>query len=220
MSYDLYLRDPATHEELQVPAHMMHGGNIPCEVINGQFIPTTTTRAYLNVTYNYAHYYYEAFPSPEDENTSVQYKKDAQTFGIVSLEGGIRSLNGLSGLKAVPLLHEMINRIEKKYKKPDGTWLVTKREEPYVYEKSTGKKLDSMAIWNAYSKYSHLGYSHDEAERLTNEQYEQRTEIVEVNEGTNGGSYWTATAANAIRPLYQLITLSQMRPDGIWSEES
>ena len=51
MSYDLYLRDPATHEELQVPAHMMHGGNIPCEVINGQFIPTTTTRAYLNVTY-------------------------------------------------------------------------------------------------------------------------------------------------------------------------
>ena len=36
MSYDLYLRDPVTKEELEVPPHMMHGVNIPCEVIDGK----------------------------------------------------------------------------------------------------------------------------------------------------------------------------------------
>lgn len=33
MSYDLYLRDPVTKKELQVPAHMMYGGNIRCDVV-------------------------------------------------------------------------------------------------------------------------------------------------------------------------------------------
>ena len=28
--------------------------------------------------------------------------------------------------------------------------------------------------------------------------------------------YWIPTRANAIRPLYQLLVLAQMRPDGIW----
>ena len=29
-------------------------------------------------------------------------------------------------------------------------------------------------------------------------------------------NYWDDTAANAIRPLYQLIAMAKMRPDGIW----
>ena len=62
MSYDLYLRDPVTKEELKVPPHMMHGVNIPCEVIDGKLVPTTTTEAYLSITYNYSKYYYDAFP--------------------------------------------------------------------------------------------------------------------------------------------------------------
>ena len=40
-----------------------------------------------------------------------------------------------------------------------------------------------------------------------------------LNEGETD-NYWCPTAANAIRPLYQLIALSNMRPDGVWSEES
>ena len=28
--------------------------------------------------------------------------------------------------------------------------------------------------------------------------------------------YWEATAANAIRPLYQLIAMAKLRPDGVW----
>lgn len=41
MSYDLYLRDPVTGEELDVPAHMKYGGNIKREDINGVLVPTT-----------------------------------------------------------------------------------------------------------------------------------------------------------------------------------
>ena len=29
-------------------------------------------------------------------------------------------------------------------------------------------------------------------------------------------SYWCPTRANALRPLYQLIALAQIRPDGVW----
>ena len=64
------------------------------------------------------------------------------------------------------------------------------------------------------------GLTDEEAEKRFNETYEKHTETVEVDEGSDGGSYWDATAANAIKPLYQLIALSRMRPDGVWSEES
>lgn len=37
----------------------------------------------------------------------------------------------------------------------------------------------------------------------------------EVNEGDTC-DYWLDTAANAIKPLYQLIALAKMRPDCIW----
>ena len=57
MSYDLYLRDPVTREKLEVPAHMMYGCNIKCEEINGVLVPTSTTEAYLNITYNYSSFY-------------------------------------------------------------------------------------------------------------------------------------------------------------------
>ena len=29
-------------------------------------------------------------------------------------------------------------------------------------------------------------------------------------------NYWESTAANAIKPLYQLIALAKMRPDCVW----
>lgn len=40
----------------------------------------------------------------------------------------------------------------------------------------------------------------------------------EVREFTSHGAtgYWLPTRKNAIKPLYQLMALAQMRPDGIW----
>ena len=37
----------------------------------------------------------------------------------------------------------------------------------------------------------------------------------EVSEGDTA-DYWLATAANALKPLYQLIALARMRPDCVW----
>ena len=37
----------------------------------------------------------------------------------------------------------------------------------------------------------------------------------EVSEGDTS-DYWLDTAANAIKPLYQLIALAKMSPDCIW----
>lgn len=28
--------------------------------------------------------------------------------------------------------------------------------------------------------------------------------------------YWTASAANAVKPIYQLLAFAELRPDGIW----
>lgn len=33
---------------------------------------------------------------------------------------------------------------------------------------------------------------------------------------SGAGGYWTPTRANAIKPLYQLLAMARMRPDGIW----
>lgn len=44
MSYDLYLRNPVTKEELTVPGHLMYGGNVMCDYIDGAFIPNSDCR--------------------------------------------------------------------------------------------------------------------------------------------------------------------------------
>lgn len=42
--------------------------------------------------------------------------------------------------------------------------------------------------------------------------YEEAKQCLE--QGATG--YWLPTRTNAIRPLYQLLALAQMRPDGVW----
>ena len=50
MSYDIYLTDPVTHEPLKLEAaHHMRGGT---------YAMSGTTEAWLNITYNYADWYY------------------------------------------------------------------------------------------------------------------------------------------------------------------
>lgn len=224
MSYDLYLRDPVTKEKLEVPGHLMYGGNVACDYIDGKLIPTTTTEAYLNITYNYGGYYREAFPGNDkksDTGKSEQHRRDCEKYGIDPAYSGIRVLNGLSGAEAIPVLEEMIRRIEGKYKNADGTWVISKEERTYFFNKKTGQREGKDFI--PFIAYFHLKQStgsDNEAARIFEETYEEHTEECEVDEGSEGEDYWTATAANAIKPLYQLIALSKMRPDGVWSEES
>lgn len=115
----------------------------------------------------------------------------------------------------------MIRRIEEKYKSPDGTWIISKRERTYFINKITGQREGKGFIpLIAYFELKRSTGSDEEAARIFEETYEEYTENYEIDEGSEGEDYWTATAMNAIKPLYQLIALSCMRPDGVWSEES
>lgn len=83
MSYDIYLNDPVTGKTIEVDtAHRCTGGTY---ALGG------TAELWLNVTYNYADYYYDAH------------------------EKGIRAIYGLSGAESIPVLDAMIHHIESKY---------------------------------------------------------------------------------------------------------
>lgn len=80
MSYDIHLCDSVTREtlETEVP-HMMRGGT---------YVTGGTTKMWLNVTYNYWHWYH---------NSCV--------FG----EKGIRSIYGMTGAESIPVLKKAIS---------------------------------------------------------------------------------------------------------------
>ena len=79
MSYDINLTDPVTHEviELSEP-HFMRGGTY---AVGG------TTDMWLNVTYNYAKFYYRDDVLGED---------------------GIRTIYGMTGAESIPVLEKAI----------------------------------------------------------------------------------------------------------------
>ena len=111
-------------------------------------------------------------------------------------ENGIRTIYGMSGVDSIPVLEKMIFCIEEKYKK-NGEWIVSNRKETVYYGKNDNEVDLCDIVFN-------------------NAIYERKEEIeIEVSEGDTS-DYWLATAANALRPLHQLIALAKMRPDCIW----
>lgn len=79
MSYDIALRDPVTHEVIELDApHFMQGGTY---AFGG------TRELWLNVTYNYGKFY-----------------RRPDVLG----EKGIRSIYGMSGAESIPVLDKAI----------------------------------------------------------------------------------------------------------------
>ncbi len=115
MSYDITLNDPVTKETIELDApHQIKGGTY---AING------TSEAWLNVTYNYAGWYYKdgVFPSKDGESQ------------------GIRTIYGMSGAESIPVLKGAIAALEnstdeisdeerKQYKEQGvtGYWMPTR----------------------------------------------------------------------------------------------
>lgn len=88
MSYDISLVDPVTKETLEVETpHQMKGGT---------YASGGTTEMWLNITYNYARWYYKdgVFPIKGSENR------------------GIRSIYGMSGAQSIPVLKNAISVLE------------------------------------------------------------------------------------------------------------
>ena len=111
-------------------------------------------------------------------------------------ENGIREIYGMQGVDSISVLENMISAISDKYKKND-TWLSTKCTKIIYYDEE-GNELENILVF-------------------LKQKVSAKEEIIEyeVNEGDTR-DYWLATAANAIRPLYQLLALAKMRPDCIW----
>lgn len=190
LSYDISLKDRITGETLLVDnPHFMTGGTY---AIGG------TRELWLNITYNYAHYYYDATdgdPRFAHDEISAYYADG--TTGPVETQYGIRGIYGKTGAESIPMLKDMIARIEEKYKK-DGEWINTIRKKSREINPDTGYVYDDpvVAILKGLPRKT--------------EEYE-----IEVNEGPND-DYWEPTAGNAIKPLWKLIAFAEMRPDGVW----
>ena len=93
MSYSISLTDPVSHETLHT--------DIPHHIRGGTYQIGGTTEMWLDVTYNYADWYYSpgVFPSFEDEEFS-------------SGRSGIRSIYQMSGAESIPVLKHAIQMLE------------------------------------------------------------------------------------------------------------
>lgn len=88
MSYDIYLTDPVTNDPLELDgAHHMRGGT---------YAMGGTTEAWLNITYNYADWYYRP-------GVFARTKKASK---------GIRTIYGMTGAESIPVLKKAISKLE------------------------------------------------------------------------------------------------------------
>ena len=87
MSYDLYLTDPVTGEDLELET--------PCHIRGGTYAIGGTKKLHLNITYNYALHYYRVFGGDDTPEGAR----------------GIRSIYGLSGAESIPLLEVAIAQL-------------------------------------------------------------------------------------------------------------
>ena len=80
MSYDISLVDPVTKETLEVEN--------PHQIRGGTYAVGGTTEAWLNITYNYARFYYDVFG-----------------------EKGIRTIYGMTGAESIPVLKSAMEKL-------------------------------------------------------------------------------------------------------------
>lgn len=195
MSYDIDLRDPVSGKVLDLPCeHTMTGGTYRAYVdqVTGEFRKLPISEAHLNITYNYSSYYYKVTDGdPRFANIgsddSVQY--------------GIRGIYGKTGAESIQMLEDMIERIRREYTTEDGKWIQTQRTRAGYRCKLTGAMVDAVE-----------GFMHNLS---SNPDWERQEWRESVSEGPCD-DYWEATAGNALRPLYQLLAMARLRPDGVW----
>lgn len=147
-----------------------------------------TTEASLGITHNYARYYYDA--------TNNDERFYGQNYNNEYVNLGSRGIYGKSGAESIPMLRDMITRIKNKYCE-DGAWVTSERTKDKYFD---SKGIERDFIWLLTHKK--LDYTKEE-------------HTYTISEGDTS-DYWEPTAANALKPLYQLLAMAQLRPDGIW----
>lgn len=188
MSYDIKLINKNTKETIEVSTpFFMDGGTIPAYLDESwQWHQASQREAHVNITYNYSSYYYAA-------------TKGDERFAHIDCDGktcyGIRGLYGKPPRESIPMILDMISRINHQYKNDDGTWKYGKRERK-EYINATGKPLSFERV---------LSLALRDDPELKNIQ--EKTIQYEISEGDTA-NYWEATAANAIRPLKLMLHIA------------
>lgn len=139
MSYDIYLKDPVTKEMIEFDEpHQMKGGMY---AIGG------TREAWLNITYNYDNYYFDATEGDDRFFGQLWYDKPKNL--------GIRGIYGKTGAESIRMLHDMICRIEpmpdEKCDDPDckGYWKPTaKNAIKPLYQLIAMAQMRPDGIWD------------------------------------------------------------------------
>lgn len=88
MSYDIDLLDPVTKETIELDA--------PHQIKGGIYAVGGSTEASLNITYNYADWYYRPGVFHDDKLESK----------------GIRTIYGMTGAESIPVLKKAIETLE------------------------------------------------------------------------------------------------------------
>lgn len=95
MSYDISLKDPVTGDTVHF--------DVPHQMAGGTYIVGGTTEAWLNITYNYAPWYYKDGVFPDRGERGQEFHN-----GLT----GVRSIYGLSGAESIPVLEHAIKTLE------------------------------------------------------------------------------------------------------------
>lgn len=145
-----------------------------------------TEEASLSVTYNYSNYYNDAAKG------DARFLYDDGNYGIWGL-------SGKTPRESIPMLTDMISRIQAKYKDAQGNWIL-------------GTKIRHKYLKNGV-EVPVTGYVLTHAS-----EYMFVVEEYTISEG-DVSNYWIATAANAIRPLSDMLVMATdnlLESDVVW----
>lgn len=137
MSYDMHLVDSKSHAVMELPvAIFIPAGNIYAEFdeITNEFYRIPQREASINITYNYAGYYYIAC-----EGDRRFYNGDENL--------GIRAIYGKTAKESIPMIKDMIAHIQRKYQNADGSWKLGNRTRQFAINAQGEKITDSFKIF-------------------------------------------------------------------------
>lgn len=187
MSWDISLLDPVTKNTLELPIkHVMTGGTFLADYDKNTGMFSPKPTTEAWLNITY--------------NYSPYYYAATEGDDRFGPDGGLRGINEKTGLQSIAMLNDMITRITNKYY-INGEWITTSHKKTRFIENTTGKELDLVVD---------IIHKHIPSSEYHSEEY-----TVDINEGSSD-DYWEATAANAIKPLRQLLVMAELRPDGIW----
>ena len=123
MSYDIYLNNPETGEVSKVSSFVSY------KTVDGKLVQDEQTEAWVNITYNYAKYFYAVTEGDE----RFAHRRSASG----DVDYGIRGIYGKTGAESIPLLQLMIDRIQERFIYSDRKWFAAQEIDTSDYWTST-----------------------------------------------------------------------------------